>query len=131
MASDETPAEGAQTATPEETELPPERAAERIAANAELVDVRTEEEHAAGHIAEARRIPLDRLQAEADTLDRGRPLVFYCRGGDRSAAAAAAFRASGWEAYSIAGGLLAWAEQRLPLEPAGGEVAARSGLPDR
>jgi hydroxyacylglutathione hydrolase/adenylyltransferase/sulfurtransferase len=114
-----------------ETELPPERAAELIEADAELVDVRTDEEHAAGRIPGARHIPLDRLQAEAETLDRGRPIVLYCRGGDRSAAAAAAFRASGSDAYCIAGGLLALAEQGRPLEPEGGEVAARSGLPDR
>ena len=43
--------------------------------------------------------------------------------------AADAFAASGWDAHSIEGGLLAWAEAGLPLEPEGGEVADRSGLP--
>jgi hypothetical protein len=40
-----------------------------------------------------------------------------------------AFRASGWDAYAITGGLVAWAEEGLPLEPEGAEVAHHSGLP--
>jgi rhodanese-related sulfurtransferase len=36
--------------------------------------------------------------------------------------AAEAFRESGYEAYNMAGGLIAWAEKGLPLEPEGGHV---------
>ena len=39
--------------------------------------------------------------------------------------AAAAFRASGWDAYNLAGGLTAWVESGQPLEPEGGTVASR------
>jgi rhodanese-related sulfurtransferase len=74
-------------------------------------------------------VPLEQVHERAGELDRDKPVVFYCRGGDRSALAADAFQASGWEAHSIAGGLLAWAEQGLPLEPEDGEVAHHSGLP--
>jgi len=49
-------------------------------------------------------------------------VVFYCRSGDRSTMPAEAFRASGWEAYTIEGGLTAWAEAGQPLEPEDGEV---------
>ncbi|HEY2601111.1 MAG TPA: rhodanese-like domain-containing protein [Thermoleophilaceae bacterium] len=110
-----------------ENELAPERVSELT--DAQLVDVRTSEEYEASHIAGARQLPLDELQAAAGELDRERPVVFYCRSGDRSTLAVDAFRASGWDAYAITGGLVAWAEQGLPLEPEGAAVAHHSGLP--
>jgi rhodanese-related sulfurtransferase len=121
-------------ATPDaaEGELPPERVAELAeSGEAHLVDVRTTAEHAAGHVRGATHAPLDALAGEADSLDRDRPVVFYCRAGERSAMATEAFRASGWDAHSMAGGLVAWAEEGRPLEPEDGEVAQHSALPDR
>jgi rhodanese-related sulfurtransferase len=112
-------------------EVPPADARELIESGAQVVDVRTPEEFEAGHIAGARLIPLDEVESDAAGLDRSQPLVVYCRSGERSGMAADAFAASGWNAQSIAGGLLAWAEAGLPLEPEGGEVAERSGLPPR
>ena len=115
--------------TAESLELEPVRAAELIAGRAQVVDVRTPEEYAAGHIEGAVHMPLERLDAEADQLDRDRPIVFYCRAGTRSGMAAEAFANSGWDAHNVAGGLLAWAEAGQPLEPAGGTVAESSNLP--
>jgi len=113
-------------------EITPADAAERIErGGVDVVDVRTEDEHAGGHIAGDRNIPFDDLPERGGGVDRERPVIFYCRSGDRSAAAAEAFRASGWDASSIAGGLVAWAERGLPLEPQDGEVASRSTLPGR
>jgi rhodanese-related sulfurtransferase len=89
----------------------------------QLVDVREDYEHDAGRIAGARHLELGRLAAEADTIERDRPVVFYCRVGARSAMAASAFRRAGWEAYSMAGGLEAWDRAELPLEPEDGHVA--------
>src|SRR4051795_3413080 len=89
----------------------------------QLVDVREDYEHAAGRIAGARHVTLGELAARADTIERDRPVVFYCRVGARSAMAAAAFRRAGWEAYSMAGGLVAWEADQLPLEPEDGHVA--------
>src|SRR4051795_7810962 len=89
----------------------------------QLVDVREDYEHAAGRIAGARHLELGRLAAEAGTIARDRPVVFYCRVGARSAMAASAFRRAGWEAYSMAGGLEAWDRAELPLEPEDGHVA--------
>jgi rhodanese-related sulfurtransferase len=112
------------------TELAPGRAAELARdGGAQLVDVRNPDEHEAGHIAGDRLIPFNELKDRAATLDQTRPVVLYCRGGDRSAAAVQALRASGWDAYSIDGGLLAWHDEGLPLEPAGGQVAERDVLP--
>jgi rhodanese-related sulfurtransferase len=116
---------------PADHEVPPERAAELLASGeAQLVDVRTESEHAAGHIAGATHVPFDELPARAGELDRSRSLVFYCQGGSRSEAAAQAFAASGWDARTMTGGLDAWAERGLPLEPDGGTVVPMSGLPE-
>jgi rhodanese-related sulfurtransferase len=115
----------------DERALPPERVAELIeSGEAQLIDVRAAEEHDAGHIGQDRHVPLDEVTAQADSLDRSKSVVFYCRGGERSAMAAEAFAASGWDAYNMAGGLTAWAESGLPLEPEGGVVAERSVIPD-
>jgi hydroxyacylglutathione hydrolase/adenylyltransferase/sulfurtransferase len=56
-------------------------------------------------------------------VDRDRPVVFYCRVGGRSTMAMEAFRAAGYEAYSLQGGLLRWAAEEHPLAPEGGTVA--------
>jgi rhodanese-related sulfurtransferase len=111
-------------AEPTAVEIPPERVGELE--DAQIVDVRTDAEWEDGHLADARHVPLDELPREAESLDQGRPVVFYCRVGERSAVAAQAFRASGWDAYSIEGGLVAWAERGLPVE---GQVGLRSNLP--
>jgi rhodanese-related sulfurtransferase len=110
-----------------EQELAPQRVRELD--GAQLVDVRTTEEFDAGHVPGARHLPLEQVQGRAGDLDRDKPVVFYCRSGDRSALAVDAFRASGWDAYAMAGGLVAWADEGLPLEPEDGEVAHHSGLP--
>ena len=89
----------------------------------EIVDVREPYEFAAGRIAGARHLELGRLAAQAGEVDRNRPVVFYCRVGVRSAMAADAFRRAGYDAWSMAGGLEAWARDGLPLEPDDGVVA--------
>ena len=86
-----------------------------------LVDVRESYEWEAGHIDQARYVPLDELSALAAELEG--PVVFYCRVGGRSAMAAEAFRGAGFEAYNLAGGLLAWDRAGFPLVPEGGHVA--------
>ena len=112
-------------------EVSPAEAKDLVDAGAQLVDVRGDEEFEAGHIPGSRHIPLVEVQSESSGLDREQPVVLYCRSGDRSGMAADAFAASGWDAHSIAGGLLAWADDGLPLDPEGGLVAERDGLPPR
>jgi rhodanese-related sulfurtransferase len=89
----------------------------------QLIDVRQAYEHEAGRIAGDRHIELAQLAGEAETLDRERPVVFYCRSGARSAMATEAFRGAGFDAYNLAGGLLEWDAAGLQLEPDGGYVA--------
>lgn len=89
----------------------------------QVVDVREDYEHEAGHIAGSRLIGLAQLTQAAETLDRDRPLLFYCRVGARSRMAAQAFRQAGFDAYSLAGGLMQWHASGRPIEPEDGEVA--------
>ena len=98
---------------------------QRLAAGEiQLVDVREQYEWDAGRIAgEVRHIELERLPSQADTLATDRPVVFQCRLGSRSLFAAQAFRAKGYEAYSLAGGIPAWHDAGLPLDPPDGVVA--------
>jgi rhodanese-related sulfurtransferase len=89
----------------------------------QLIDVREPYEREAGYIDGSRHIGLVELTAAAESIDRDRPVVFYCRVGARSAMAMQAFRASGYEAYSLRGGLVRWADEDRPLSPEGGTVA--------
>jgi rhodanese-related sulfurtransferase len=108
-----------------EIAIEPERVAEWLAEDPtlQLVDVREPAERDAGHIADTRHIELTKLSAEAASLQRDRPVVFYCRVGARSMMAAQALRAAGLEAYSLQGGLLRWAGEGRPLSPQDGYVA--------
>ena len=104
--------------------LAPGRVSELVADGAaQLIDVRTEHEWEAGRIPGAMRIELDRLSERAGEVDRDRIVVFYCRGGNRSAMATQAFREAGFDAHNIDGGLSAWSQAGLSLEPEGGYVA--------
>ena len=90
---------------------------------AEVIDVRRDYEHEAGHIAGSRHVEMNDLTAQAGSIPKDRTVVFYCRGGSRSAMAAEAFSQAGFDAHNMTGGIAAWAEAGLPLEPEGGEVA--------
>jgi hydroxyacylglutathione hydrolase/adenylyltransferase/sulfurtransferase len=105
--------------------IEPARLAEWLASEPglQVVDVREPYEREAGYIDSSRHIELNRLTGEAATIDRERPVVFYCRVGARSGMAAEAFRGSGYEAYSLDGGLVRWGADGHPLSPEGGTVA--------
>jgi hydroxyacylglutathione hydrolase/adenylyltransferase/sulfurtransferase len=110
---------------PDKIDIDPARVAEWLNEDPALqvIDVREVYEREAGHIAGTRHIELNNLTAEAATVQRGRPVIFYCRVGARSQMAAQAFRVSGYEAYSMNGGLRRWAQEGRPLSPEGGVVA--------
>jgi rhodanese-related sulfurtransferase len=106
------------------SDVSPHEAAELLeGGDAQLVDVREPFEHEAGRIAGSRLIGLEQLPAEAGSLDRERPILFYCRTGSRSTMAAQAFAASGYDALNLDGGLKAWVAAGLPIEPDDGRVA--------
>ncbi len=92
----------------------------------QVIDVRDDREWEAGRVPGARHVLLAELPAKSGSIDRATSVVFVCRGGSRSAMAAEAFRTSGYDAYNLSGGLVAWAEAGFPLEPEDGEVVERS-----
>jgi rhodanese-related sulfurtransferase len=102
----------------------PDQAAELIRdGGVQLVDVREDHEVEAGRLAGARHVGLAGLAAQAETISRDEPVLFYCRTGARSAMAANAFRRAGYRAFNLSGGLVAWQDRGLPLEPEDGYVA--------
>jgi rhodanese-related sulfurtransferase len=106
-------------------EIEPARVAEWMAEPhpPQVIDVREPYEREAGHIDGTRHIPLAQLSEQAQSVARERPVVFYCRAGSRSEMAAQAFRAAGFQAYTMSGGLLRWAAEDRALVPDGGRVA--------
>jgi rhodanese-related sulfurtransferase len=107
-------------------DLTPQEAREMLAGgDVQLVDVREPHEWDAGRIAGATHIELEDLVARAGEIDKDRKVIFQCRVGRRSVMATEAFAASGYDAYNLAGGITAWVEAGLPIEPEDGEVAAR------
>lgn len=78
-----------------------------------VLDVRTPDEFAGGHLADA--VNLDYQAAgfagELGALDRDLPYLLYCRSGNRSAQVREMMRGLGFaEVYEMAGGIVAWAE---------------------
>jgi rhodanese-related sulfurtransferase len=107
-----------------ESDVSPEWVHERLeAGEIQLIDVREPYEWEAGRLAGARHIELQHVAAEAATIGRDTPVVFYCKVGARSSMAAGAFQQAGYDAHSMAGGIDAWVQSGLPLEPADGQVA--------
>lgn len=105
-------------------EVTPEQTATALAdGSALVVDVREGYEREAGHIAGSEHIELERLASRSDDLPRDRPVIFYCRAGVRSVMAAQALQGAGFDARSMAGGIVAWDAEQRPLAPEGGQVA--------
>ena len=100
-----------------------------IDSGAQVVDIRTDVEHEAGHIPGDRHVPLADLPGESAQLNKDAALIVYCRSGNRSGPTAEAFAASGWDAHSIDGGLLAWSEAGYELEPSEGTVIDNPNMP--
>ena len=102
--------------------------ADRLAGDAsvQLVDVRTPEEYAAGHLPGAANIDwladgfIDQSRA---TLDAARPVLVHCRTGKRSAAAAAKLAAAGFHVANLLGGYEAWAAAGRPVLTAADDTA--------
>ena len=113
----------------EDRELSPERVRAMVDAGAQVVDVREEREWDAGRMPGSAHIELNELTPRSEEVAKDRPVVFVCRTGNRSGMAADAFREAGWDAHNMAGGLVAWREAGLPLEPENGEVLDRKGRP--
>jgi rhodanese-related sulfurtransferase len=98
-------------------------AREMLAGGAQLVDVRADHEWEAGHLPGAVHIALPDLTARIGEIDKDRPVILYCRGGNRSTMATAALAEAGYDAAKLSEGATGWEEEGLPFEPEGGYVA--------
>ncbi len=93
--------------------IEPAEAKALMAANAKtvLLDVRTAEEFAAGHIAGAKLLPYDAIDASSASgsiPSKDVPVIVYCRSGRRSAIAAKTLRDLGYRTVWDLGAIGAW-----------------------
>ncbi len=86
--------------------------------HAVLVDVREEQEYQQGHIVNAIHIPLGKIDEQSKKLEKykKRPIITYCRTGQRSSSACSRLHKQGYETvYNLRGGITAWQKDNLPL----------------
>lgn len=87
--------------------------------DAVVLDVREPDEYQAGHVLNARLIPLGKLKERIAELEKHKdqPIVVVCRSGNRSGTACAMLGKQGFtQAYNLAGGMMAWQKASLPVE---------------
>ena len=83
-------------------------ARQKVQQGALLLDVRTPQEYAAGHLSDAVNIPVQQLPGRMAELGPvARSVVVYCRSGGRSATAARMLRAAGHDVTDL-GPMSAW-----------------------
>ena len=98
--------------------LAPSDAIRMMNHGAVVVDVREGAEYEAGHIVDARHIPLKELGASAATLKRhkDKPVITCCDSGTNGGAAARELGKLGFtKVFNLRGGLGAWRQENLPL----------------
>jgi rhodanese-related sulfurtransferase len=84
-----------------------------------VIDVRTPEEYAAGHIPGAVNIPFDHIAGRISEIDAPHGVALYCMVGPRARKGEAALLGAGYTSvFLLEGGLAAWQAAGLPTEPA-------------
>lgn len=98
--------------------ISPQQAKKMLDDGAILVDIREADERAREYIADASHLPLSRLDEADLSMHRGKPVIFHCRSGMRTASNAARLAAKldgSREAFIVDGGLDAWRKAGLPV----------------
>ena len=98
--------------------------------NVQLIDVRTREEFASGHLVGSVNydIYLNDFDAQLAALDKTKPVMVYCKGGGRSAEACEKLEQMGFgQIYDMGGGIMAWEAKGFPTEGMQGSIA----MPDK
>ncbi len=115
-------ATGAFAEDPESTKAPSISAAELHArresgAAPVVIDVRTPEEYASGHIPGAVNIPFDQVAQRIAEIAAPHGVALYCMVGPRARKGESALLAAGYEkVFHLEGGLAAWQAAGLPVE---------------
>jgi rhodanese-related sulfurtransferase len=86
-----------------------------VTEGATILDVREDDEWAAGHIAGSTHVPMSELVQRVAEVPAADPLLVVCRVGARSAQVAAWLRGQGRDAHNLTGGLLSWSAAGRPL----------------
>jgi rhodanese-related sulfurtransferase len=101
---------------------------DQIPSAALVLDVREDDEWAAGHIDGAHHVPMGRvpqqLQFDPGPIQPDVPLVVVCKVGGRSAQVTAWLNRQGYDAVNLAGGMLAWEGAGRPMVAEHGGPAA-------
>lgn len=98
--------------------------------NALLIDVRTPQEFAQGHIKNARNMNVNSedFNQQISKLDKSKPVFVYCLSGGRSSYAANTLISNGFaEVYNLLGGMMKWRAANMP-ETTDIAVSATSGM---
>ncbi|HEX3912151.1 MAG TPA: rhodanese-like domain-containing protein [Steroidobacteraceae bacterium] len=92
-----------------------------------VIDLRGKELYDAGHIVDARNVPVAELESQAEQLKkwRDRNVITYCDTGSNGASAARSLVKLGFtKVFNLQGGLNAWVKDNLPLTKTGGGKSA-------
>lgn len=82
-----------------------------------LLDVRTPEEYAQGHVPGAVNIPHDQVASRLADIPKDKDVVLYCRSGRRAGLAAEVLGAHGYtRLLHLDGDMNAWVEKARPVE---------------
>ena len=83
--------------------------------DAVLLDVREDDEWAAGHAPKAVHIPMGELAGRLEELPADGTVHVVCRSGGRSARVTAYLNANGWDATNVDGGMQSWHAAGRPM----------------
>lgn len=98
------------------THIDPDQVSQKEAAGQSLIlDLRNKQEFAAGHIPNAKSVPLEELNEALAWLSKDKELVVYDRASKRSAQAAHKLKNAGFKVEELSGGLAAWIKGGHPL----------------
>ena len=100
------------------TSVEPQEAVKLINADAQVVDLRSKEAFARGHIVNAKNIPFDELAAHEEKLKSmgDKALLTVCDSGMTSNKVVSRLRKAGIDnVYGVRGGMNAWSEASLPV----------------
>ena len=104
----------------------PQQAIHLMNRGALTIDLRPQEQYAAGHVSGARRMDGEQILKGGDLLKKHKqkPLIVYCDRGSLAGAAVRQLRAQGFaQAVVLRGGLTAWRAENLPVEKGAGNKA--------
>jgi hydroxyacylglutathione hydrolase len=82
-----------------------------------VLDVRTPEEYAAGHVPGAVNVPYDQVASHLAEIPKDKEVVLYCRSGRRTGLAAEVLEANGYtKLVHLQGDMQAWLQDGRPVE---------------